>query len=136
MDMRQIKNQLPIFERQVNGKPLVFLDSAASAQKPRVVIDAMVDMMERHYANINRGVYTLSEEATRMIEDARVKVQEFIGAQLSEEVVFTRNATESINLDAYAWARKNLKKGDVIVLSEMEHHSNIVPWQLLREEIG
>lgn len=133
--MKSIKDQFPIFKRQINGKPLVFLDSAASAQKPQRVIDAMNDVMENHYANINRGVYTLSEEATEMVENSREKVAKFIGAE-KNEIVFTRNATESINLVAYSWARHNLKKDDVIVLSEMEHHANIVPWQILRDEIG
>jgi cysteine desulfurase/selenocysteine lyase len=114
----------------------VFLDSAASAQKPRQVIHAMVDVMEQHYANVNRGVYLLSEEVTGMLETSREKVAKFIGASSSSEIVFTRNASESINLVMYSWARKNLKKGDVIVVSEMEHHSNSVPWQMLRDEIG
>jgi cysteine desulfurase/selenocysteine lyase len=130
-----LRDQFPIFKRQINGKPLVFLDSAASAQKPQVVIDAMTDFMQSHYANINRGVYTLSEESTAAVEESRAKVSKFIGSK-TDEIIFTRNATESINLVAYSWARHNLVKDDVVVISEMEHHSNIVPWQILSEEIG
>ncbi|MDQ3098570.1 MAG: cysteine desulfurase [bacterium] len=136
MNIESIKDQFPIFKRLINEKPLVFLDSAASAQKPIAVIEAMDDVMSNHYANINRGVYTLSEEATQLVEDSRVKVQKFIGAASVDEIIFTRNATESINLVMYSWARKNLKRGDVVVTTEMEHHSNIVPWQMLRDEIG
>ncbi len=134
-DSQAIKQQFPIMNREINGKPLVFLDSAASAQKPQGVLDVMDEFVKNHYANINRGVYTLSEEATERVEQVREKVAKFIGAA-AEEIVFTRNATESINLVAYSWARLNLKKGDVVVVTEMEHHANIVPWQLLRDELG
>lgn len=133
--MQNVRDKFPIFERTIHGKPLVFLDSAASAQKPQVVIDAMDDVMKNHYANINRGVYTLSEEATHMVEAARNKIAQFIGAS-DKEIVFTRNATESINLVAYSWGRHFLKKGDIVVVTEMEHHANIIPWQILRDEIG
>jgi len=133
--MHNYKDNFPIFNRIIHEKPIIFLDSAASAQKPQSVIDSMVDVMTNHYANINRGVYTLSEEATERVESARIKVAQFIGAY-NHEIIFTRNATESINLVAYSWARHNLKRGDVVVISEMEHHANIVPWQILRDEIG
>jgi cysteine desulfurase / selenocysteine lyase len=133
---KDIKSLFPIFKRQINGKPLVFLDSAASAQKPQSVIDAMSDEISNHYANINRGVYTLSEESTEKVESVRDKIANFIHAEDPNEIIFTKNATESINLVAYSWGRSNLKQGDVVVISEMEHHSNIVPWQILRDEIG
>ncbi len=120
----------------LQNRKVIFLDSAASAQKPIQVISAMDGAMKNHYANINRGVYSLSEEATAMVEAAREKIARFIGAAKPEEIIFTRNATESINLVMYSWARKNLKRDDVIVLTEMEHHSNIVPWQMLQKEIG
>jgi cysteine desulfurase/selenocysteine lyase len=136
MDEFLIQNNFPIFKRAIHDKKLIFLDTAASAQKPQVVIDAMVDVMERHYANVNRGVYTLSEEVTEMVETARKKVAQFVGARGAQDIVFTRNASESINLVMYSWARRILNKGDVVVVSEMEHHSNIIPWQLLRDEIG
>ena len=131
-----IKRDFPIFEREVNGKRLVYLDSAASAQKPLAVLDAMDDSYRRHYANIHRGVYTIAEEATVAFETARRKVARFVNAPRTEEIVFTRNATESINLVAYTWARANLNAGAVVVLSHMEHHANVVPWQMLAAERG
>lgn len=136
LDVATIKRDFPIFEREVNGKRLVYLDSAASAQKPLAVLDAMDDSYRRHYANIHRGVYTIAEEATASFETARRKVARFVNAPRTEEIVFTRNATESINLVAYTWARANLKSGDVVVLSHMEHHANIVPWHMLAAERG
>jgi cysteine desulfurase/selenocysteine lyase len=136
LDVATIKRDFPIFEREVNGKRLVYLDSAASAQKPLAVLDAMDDSYRRHYANIHRGVYTIAEEATAAFEAARRKVARFVNAARTEEVVFTRNATESINLVAYTWARANLKPGDVVVLSHMEHHANVVPWHMLAAERG
>ncbi len=136
LDVATIKRDFPIFEREVNGKRLVYLDSAASAQKPLAVLDAMDDSYRRHYANIHRGVYTIAEEATAAFEAARRKVARFVNAPRTEEIVFTRNATESINLVAYTWARANLKSGDVVVLSHMEHHANIVPWHMLAAERG
>ncbi len=126
----------PILAREINGKPLAFLDSAASSQKPSAVLDAMDQFARTSYANIHRGAYTLSEEATRAYERARKNVAKFINARSAREVIFTRNTTESINLVARTWADVNLRAGDAIVLSEMEHHSNIVPWQLAAQRSG
>jgi cysteine desulfurase/selenocysteine lyase len=135
-DVATIKRDFPIFERQVNGKPITYLDSASSSQKPLQVLDAMDDCYRRYYANIHRGVYTIAEEATAAFEEARRKVARFVGSPRSDEVVFVRNATEAINLVAYTWARKNLREGDAIVLSHMEHHANVVPWHILAAERG
>ena len=126
----------PILAREINGKPLVFLDSAASTQKPSAVLDAMDHFARTSYANIHRGAYTLSEEATRAYERARKTVAKFINARSAREVIYTRNTTESINLVARTWADANLRAGDHIVLSEMEHHSNIVPWQQAAQRTG
>jgi cysteine desulfurase/selenocysteine lyase len=123
-----------VLRRQINGKTLVFLDSAASSQKPRQVIDAIVHYYENTHANVNRGIYRLSEEATDAYEQARSRTARFINAPSSKEVIFTRNATESINLVAQSWGRANLGAGDEILLTQMEHHANIVPWQLLAQE--
>jgi cysteine desulfurase/selenocysteine lyase len=119
---------------EVHGKPLVFLDSGASAQKPRAVIDTMRRVYESEYANVHRGAYYLSERATALYEGSRDTVRDFLNARSRKEIVFTRNATEAINLVAFSYGRHFLKPGDEIVISEMEHHSNIVPWQLLRDE--
>jgi cysteine desulfurase / selenocysteine lyase len=135
-DPAAIRRDFPIFERVVNGKPLVYLDSAATSQKPQVVIDAIEDYYRSYNANIHRGVYTIAEEATAAYEASRRKVARFIGAADTAEVVFTRNTTEAINLLAYTWGRKNTGPGDDIVLTEMEHHSNLVPWILLSEQTG
>lgn len=130
----RIQADFPFLSRRVGGKPLTFLDSAASSQKPSGVLEAM-DRVYRHaYANVHRGIYTLSEEATTLYEDARDKVAEFIHAAEREEVVFTGNTTASINLIAHAWGRTSIEPGDRILLTELEHHSNIVPWQLLADE--
>ncbi len=126
----------PILAREINGKPLAFLDSAASSQKPTAVLDAMDHFMRTSYANIHRGAYTLSEEATRAYERARKNVAKFINARSAREVIYTRNTTESINLVARTWADANLRPGDVILVTEMEHHSNIVPWQLAAQRTG
>src|SRR5260370_20079434 len=131
--MLDVKNDFPIFK---NDPALVYLDSAATSQKPRQVIDAVKDFYENHNANIHRGIYDLSQDATERFEDARKIVAHFIGAKDASEIIFTANASEAINLVAYGWARKNLQGGDVIVTSEMEHHSNIVPWLRLKEEKG
>ena len=136
LDVATIKRDFPLLEREVNGKRVVYLDSASSAQKPIAVLDAMDASYRRHYANIHRGVYTIAEEATAAFEAARRKVARFVNAKHAEEIVFTRNATESINLVAYSWARANLRSGDAIVLSHMEHHANVVPWQMLAAERG
>ena len=136
LDVATLKRDFPLLEREVNGKRVVYLDSASSAQKPIAVLDAMDDSYRRHYANIHRGVYTIAEEATAAFEAARRKVARFVNAPRAEEIIFTRNATESINLVAYSWARANLRAGDAIVLSHMEHHANVVPWQMLAAERG
>jgi cysteine desulfurase/selenocysteine lyase len=136
LDVAQVKADFPILEREVNGKRLVYLDSASSSQKPNAVLDAMDFHYRDHYANIHRGVYTIAEESTAAYEAARKKVARFIGASSPNEVVFTKNITEAINLIAYSWARANLRKGDAIVVTEMEHHANIVPWHILAAERG
>jgi cysteine desulfurase / selenocysteine lyase len=136
-DMAKIRSDFPILEREVHpGVKLVYLDSTASSQKPLAVIEAMNDYYRRSNANIHRGVHTLAEEATGLYENARERIAAFIGAGSAEEVVFTRNTTESINLVMYTWARKFLQPGDVVILTEMEHHSNIVPWHILAAEKG
>jgi cysteine desulfurase / selenocysteine lyase len=131
-----IRKDFPILSRQVHGKPLVYLDSAASSQKPHAVIQAMNTYYETSHANVHRGVYEISEEATAQMEKARVKVARFINARQSKQVIFTRNTTESINLVAYTWGNTNIAAGELIVLTEMEHHSNFVPWQLLAQRTG
>jgi cysteine desulfurase/selenocysteine lyase len=135
LDVTSIKKDFPILERQVHGRRLVYLDSASSSQKPVSVIDAMTHYYETTHANVHRGVYTIAEEATALFEAARSALAGFIGAAPSE-VVFTKNVTEAINLVAYSWGRSNLGPGDVVVLTEMEHHANIVPWLILKEERG
>lgn len=132
----EIRKDFPILARQVHGKPLVYLDSTASSQKPVAVIEAMTEYYEMYHANVHRGVYELSEEATARMEKARVKVARFINARRSKQVIFTRNTTESINLVAYSWGSANITANDIIVLTEMEHHSNLIPWQLLAQRTG
>ena len=133
-DVERVRADFPIFEHPINGHPLVFLDSAASAQKPRATIDALSRVYETEYANIHRGVYDLSMRTTKAFEGARDKVRDFLGAAESREVIFVRGGTEGINLVAQTYGRANLEAGDEIILSHMEHHSNIVPWQMLRDE--
>ncbi len=135
-DLAAIRKDFPILSQQVHGRKLVFLDSAASAQKPRAVIDAMVHSMEAQYANVHRGLHWMSERTSDAYEAVRDKVASFINAAEREEIVFTRNATESINLIAHTFGRTALQPGDAIVISEMEHHANIVPWQMLRDSHG
>jgi cysteine desulfurase/selenocysteine lyase len=135
LDIEAIRRDFPILSQTVHGKKLVFLDSAASAQKPRAVIDAMVHSMEAQYANVHRGLHFMSERTSDAYEAVRDKVAHLLGAS-REEIVFTRNATESINLVAHSYGRTALKPGDAIVISEMEHHANIVPWQMLRDATG
>jgi len=130
LDPAALRGDFPILEREVHGKPLVYLDSANTSQKPRQVLDAMADYYERHNANVHRAVHTLSEEATHLFEQARGKVARFAGAS-ERATVFTKNASEAINLVAYAWGLRNLREGDEILVTEMEHHSNLVPWQLV-----
>lgn len=135
-DVEQIRRAFPILQREVYGRPLIYLDSGATAQKPAVVIDA-VDRLHRELnANIHRGVHYLSEQATELYEEARGEVARFIGANEKEEIIFTAGATASINLVAYAWSERFLRAGDNILISELEHHSNIVPWQLAAERKG
>jgi cysteine desulfurase/selenocysteine lyase len=134
-DVERIRADFPILSEKVHGKPLVFLDSAASAQKPRVVIDAMVRTMEHRYANVHRGLHWMSERASDDYEATRDKVAAFLNAA-REEIVFVRNATEAINLVAHCYARQFLKPGQAVVVSEMEHHANLVPWQMLRDATG
>jgi cysteine desulfurase/selenocysteine lyase len=136
LDVEEIRQDFPILDRQVHGRPLVYLDNAATAQKPLVVLQAMDDYYRRYNANIHRGVHTLAEEATLAYENARRKVARFVNAYSSREVVFVRNTTEAINLVAQTWGRTHAGEGDVIVLSVMEHHSNLVPWQLLAQATG
>ncbi|HEX5691618.1 MAG TPA: cysteine desulfurase [Roseiflexaceae bacterium] len=135
-DVLALRREFPILRQQVHGKPLAFLDSGASSQKPRQVIACLEDYYERYNANVHRGVYQLSEEATFAFERARGKVAKFIGARSPKEIVFTRNTTEAINLVAHAWGDANVKAGDRILLSVMEHHSNLVPWQMLAQRSG
>ena len=134
-DVERVRADFPILTREIgSGKQLVYLDSTATAQKPNAVIEAMNEFYRRSNANIHRGVHTLAEESTELYEKGREQVAKFINAASAREVVFTRNTTESINLVAYSWARANLSAGDLIVLTEMEHHSNLVPWQMLAAE--
>lgn len=135
LDVAAIKKDFPIFDLESHGRRLVYLDSAASSQKPLQVIDAMSRYYEHTHANVHRGVYAIAEEATRLYEEARAKTAGFIGGAPAE-TVFTKNVTESINLVAHSWGRANLRPGDVVVLSEMEHHANLVPWLQLRAERG
>ncbi|MDP8245009.1 MAG: cysteine desulfurase [Candidatus Hinthialibacter antarcticus] len=135
-DVERIREDFPILRQQVHGKPLAYLDNAASAQKPQVVIDAMNEVMTSYYSNIHRGVHKLSELSTRGHDEARVKVSAFLNAPDEKQVIFVRNATEGINLVARTWADANLKPGDEILITHMEHHSNIVPWQMACERTG
>ena len=135
-DVEAVRRDFPILDRTFDGKPLVYLDSANTSQKPRQVIDRVQNFYSQHNANLYRGIYTLAEEATEMFEGARTSLASFLGAPDPSTIVFTRGTTESINLVAHAWGRKFLKPGDEILLTEMEHHSNIVPWQLAASAIG
>ena len=140
LDMQELqsswRNDFPVLSTEMNGKPLAFLDSAASAQKPQCVIDAMDKVLTRGYSNIHRGLYDISQKLTQDFEDVRKKVAAFIGAPSEKNIVFTRNATEGVNLIAQSWGRSNLTAGDEVIITEMEHHANIVPWQMLEEELG
>jgi cysteine desulfurase/selenocysteine lyase len=136
LDVARTKKDFPILERTVHGKRLVYLDSASSAQKPWPVLEAMQRYYETTHANVHRGVYQIAQEATNLYEEGRAKVAAFIGAASSDEVIFTKNATEAINLVAYSWGRANLGPSDAMVTTEIEHHANFVPWLQLREEKG
>jgi cysteine desulfurase/selenocysteine lyase len=136
LDAHRLRADFPIFEQRFHGKPLAFLDSAASAQKPRAVLDAMTTFYETSYANVHRSVYQLAEMATEALEGSRETVRGFLNARSAREVVFVRNATEGINLVAYAWGLSNLGPGDVVIATELEHHSNFVPWQYIARRTG
>jgi cysteine desulfurase/selenocysteine lyase len=136
LDVTAIKKDFPILHQEMNGKRLVYLDSASSSQKPQQVLDAMSDLYETTYANIHRGVYSLGAETTERYEGARAKVARFIGAPSERGIVFTKNVTEALNLVAHTWGRKNLREGDAVLLTEIEHHANLVPWLMLQEERG
>jgi cysteine desulfurase / selenocysteine lyase len=136
LDAQKLRADFPIFEQKIHGKPLAYLDSAASSQKPRQVLDVLREFYETSYANVHRGVYVLSERATEAYEGAREIAREFVNAPSSREVIFTRSATESINLVAYAWGLDNLGPGDAVLVTELEHHSNFVPWQYIAKRTG
>jgi cysteine desulfurase/selenocysteine lyase len=135
LNVNEVRKDFPILQRETSpGIPLVYLDSTATSQKPLAVIEAMDNYYRRSNANIHRGVHTLAEEATTLYEQARVKIAKFINAKSAHQIIYTRNTTESINLVAYTWARANLKAGNLVILTEMEHHSNLVPWHMLQAE--
>jgi cysteine desulfurase/selenocysteine lyase len=136
LDVERIRGDFPVLSRTANGRPLVWLDNASTSQKPRQVLEAMRVVYEEHNANIHRGVYEFSERTTAAFEEARAKVARFINAPATREIVFVRNATEGLNLVAYAWGRDNVKAGDRIVTTVLEHHSNFVPWQQLAKDAG
>src|ERR1017187_4067796 len=136
IDWTSLRADFPILDQQVHGKPLIYFDNAATSQKPRVVIDALVHYYEHDNANVHRGIHELSNRSTAAYEAARARAAKFINARSAEEIVFTRGTTEGINLVASSWGAKNLKSGDVILLTEMEHHSNLVPWQLIARRTG
>ena len=136
LDAATLRSDFPIFEQTFHGRPLAYLDSAASSQKPRQVLDAMTRFYETSYANVHRGVYELAERATAALEGARGKVARFVNAPAEREIVFVRNATEALNLVAYAWGLKNLGPGDTVVVTELEHHANFVPWQFVAGKVG
>jgi cysteine desulfurase/selenocysteine lyase len=136
LDAAKLRADFPIFEQTFHGKPLAYLDSAASAQKPRQVLDAMTHFYETSYANVHRGVYELGERATVALEDAREKTRAFVNAPSAREIIFVRNATEALNLVAYAWGLDNLGPGDLVLTTELEHHSNFVPWQAIAHRAG
>jgi cysteine desulfurase / selenocysteine lyase len=136
VDVAKVRADFPILEREINGHPLVYLDSAATSQRPNQVIDAEADFYRHHNANAHRGIYQLGEEATELFEGARAKVAAFVGAPTAATIVFTRGTTESMNLVAHGWGRRSLGEGDEILITEMEHHSNIVPWQMAATATG
>ena len=136
LDAERLRADFSVFDELVNGKPVAYLDSASSTQKPRQVLDAMREFYEHSYANVHRGVYTLAERATAGYEGAREKVRAFVNAPSHREVIFTRSATEAINLVAYSWGLDNLGPGDVVVITELEHHANFVPWQFMAKRTG
>src|SRR5437762_2544171 len=136
LDAPTLRADFPIFEQEIHGKPLAYLDSAASSQKPRQVLDAMTEFYETSYANVHRGVYQLAERATAALEGAREKTAQLVNAPSAREIIFVRNATEAINLVAYSWGLNKLGPGDLVVVTELEHHSNYVPWQYMVKRTG
>ena len=136
LDAHKLRADFPIFAQEFHGKPLAYLDSAASSQKPRQMLDAMNNFYETSYANVHRGVYELAERATEALEHARERCRAFVNAPSASEIIFVRNATEAINLVAYAWGLSNLGPGDVVVVTELEHHANFVPWQFIAKKTG
>ena len=136
MDIRTIKSQFPIFSKKINGKPLVYLDSSNSSQKPMSVIKSLNTFYKSEFSNIGRSIHSLAVGATNKFEETRVNVKNFINASSKEEIIFTKNATESINLVATTFCQQNIKKGDEILITELEHHSNYIPWHYLREQKG
>src|SRR5215467_1389664 len=136
LDAARLRADFPIFEQHFHGKPLAYLNSAATSQKPRQVLDAMTEFYETSYGSVHRGVYELAERATAGLENAREKVRAFVNAPTEREVIFVRNATEGLNLVAYAWGLSNLGPGDVVLVTELEHHSNFVPWQYIARRTG
>src|SRR5881409_2968772 len=135
-DWSTLRKDFSILDQKVHGRPLIYFDNAATTQKPRAVVEALRRYYEHDNANVHRGIHELSNRATAAFEAARARAAKFINARSAEEIIFTRGTTESINLVAEAWGNKYLKRGDKILLTEMEHHSNIVPWQLLAERVG
>src|SRR5437870_4374507 len=136
IDWSELREDFPILDQTVHGRPLIYFDNAATTQKPRAVLEVLRQYYERDNANVHRGIHELSNRATAAFEAARTRAAKFINARSAEEIVFTRGTTEGINLIASSWGSKNIKPGDKILLTEMEHHSNIVPWQLLAERTG
>jgi hypothetical protein len=136
LDAAAIKKDFPLLQQELDGRRLVYLDSAASSQKPQQVLDAMDEVYTTYFANVHRSVYKIAAEATERYELARQKIASFIGSPSTRSIVFTKNVTEAINLVAYSWGRANLREGDAVVLTEMEHHANLVPWLMLKEERG
>lgn len=136
LDIKTIRGQFPVLDQKINGKPLVYFDNAATTQKPKQVINALIDYYQGYNANIHRGIHTLAERATSAFEETRAAIARFINAPSSDEVIFTYGTTDSINLVAQTFGRSSIGKGDEIIISTMEHHSNIVPWQMLCETNG
>ena len=137
LDIDRIRADFPILNREIRpGVPVVYLDSTATSQKPAAVLQTMDEFYRRSNANIHRGIHTLAEESTAAYEAARSRIAKFIGSPSHRQIIFTRNTTEAINLSAFSWGRTNLKPGDVIILTEMEHHSNLIPWQMLAAELN
>ncbi|MEO9869666.1 aminotransferase class V-fold PLP-dependent enzyme [Ekhidna sp.] len=136
LDIEKIRSQFPVLDQEVNGKPLIYFDNAATSQTAKAVVDSLIQFYEKDHANIHRGIHTLAERSTKAFEETRERVQQFINAAEADEIIFTKGTTESINLVAQSWGSKFLKKGDEILVSQLEHHSNIVPWQLAAEKVG